>query len=249
MSGSTKDESVVPLTVHGARAGGVSRREAIQWVLGAVAASSLATTAGDVLAQEVGRTPTPQENAASQPSPKFTEGYGVDPDLTRAHKPGDLWPLTLTDAQRATATALADVILPRDQFGPAASEVGVIAMVDEWVSAPYPQQRADRPVVLDGLAWVEAESHKRYGGAFPTLPEGRRHAIVLDISGADGEPKPEFRKPSAFFRRFRSLCAAAYFSTPAGWKAIGYVGNVALPSFDGPPPEVLAKLGVTQTVT
>jgi len=27
------------------------------------------------------------------------------------------------------------------------------------------------------------------------------------------------------------------------------VGNVALPSFDGPPPEVLQKLGVTQTVT
>ena len=41
---------------------------------------------------------------------------------------------------------------------------------------------------------------------------------------------------------------AAAYATPAGWEAIGYVGNVALPKFDGPPAEVLAKLGVTQTV-
>jgi hypothetical protein len=42
--------------------------------------------------------------------------------------------------------------------------------------------------------------------------------------------------------------AGAYYATPAGWKAIGYVGNTPLTSFDGPPAEVLEKLGVTQTV-
>ena len=55
------------------------------------------------------------------------------------------------------------MILPRDQLGPAASEVGVVEMIDEWVSAPYPQQQTDRPVVLEGLAWIEAESRKRFG--------------------------------------------------------------------------------------
>ena len=60
--------------------------------------------------------------------------------------------------------------------------------------------------------------------------------------------KPPFQKPAGFFSRFRSLCAGAYYTTPAGWNAIGYVGNVPLAKFDGPPAEVLEKLGVTQTV-
>ena len=51
-----------------------------------------------------------------------------------------------------------------------------------------------------------------------------------------------------FFARFRGLAAGAYFATPPGWKAIGYVGNIPLASFAGPPPEVLARLGVEQTV-
>ena len=40
----------------------------------------------------------------------------------------------------------------------------------------------------------------------------------------------------------------AYYGTPKGWKAIGYVGNMPLPALDGPPQEVLDKLGLEQTV-
>ena len=57
-----------------------------------------------------------------------------------------------------------------------------------------------------------------------------------------------FKKAAEFFVRFRTLAASAYYSTEAGWKALGYVGNVAMTSFDGPPPEVLTKLGIEQTV-
>src|SRR5205085_1135295 len=127
---------------------------------------------------------------------------------------------------------LADTILPKDQYGPAASEVGVVDMIDEWISAPYPNQQADRPVILDGLAWLDAESAKRFGGkAFADLPAEQKCAICDDVCYA-GAAKPEFKKAAHFFSQFRSLCAGAYYATPAGWKAIGYVGNVALPSFD-----------------
>ena len=70
---------------------------------------------------------------------------------------------------------------------------------------------------------------------------------ILEKAGKTAE-LAEFRKPAQFFSRFRTVCASAYYATPEGWKAIGYIGNVALPSFDGPPPEVLEKLGITQTV-
>jgi hypothetical protein len=153
----------------------------------------------------------------------------------------------LNETQKKAATALADTILPEDKYGPAASDVGVIEMLDEWVSAPYPDQQADRPVVLDGLAWIDAESKKRFGKPFADATDEQRRAICDDICYT-GTAKPEFKTVAHFFSRFRTLAAAAYYATPQGWKAIGYVGNVQLPRFDGPPPEVLAKLGVTQTV-
>jgi hypothetical protein len=236
--------SFVPVTIKGERRGPMSRREAIQWVMGAVAASALPAPG---LAQEVGRTPIPQEQAAKQPDPLYKGGYGTDPNLPKVYKPGEVWPLTFTDSQKKTATALADVILPKDRYGPAASEVGVVEMIDEWVSAPYPQQKEDRPVVLDGLAWIDAQARKRFATAFAESSAEQKRAICDDICYAP-DAKPDLQKSADFFNRFRSLCAAAYYATPAGWQAIGYVGNVALQKFDGPPPEVLERLGVTQTV-
>ena len=35
-----------------------------------------------------------------------------------------------------------------------------------------------------------------------------------------------------------------YYTTDTGTKDVGYVGNVALSTFDGPPTEVLEKLGI-----
>ena len=243
-------ESTVPVTVNGLRRAPLSRREAMQWVLGAVAASSLPAAGfaqGPKDAQEEGRNIIPQEAAARVPDPVYPGGYGTDPKLVKSYKPGEVWPLTFTDAQKATTKALADTVLPADQYGPAASEVGVVEMIDEWVSAPYPDQKNDRPVILQGLEWVEQESAKRFNTKFAGLSAEQKGAILDDIAFAQ-QPDPRFRGPANFFRRFRSLCASAYYATPAGWKALGYVGNVALERFDGPPAEVLEKLGVTQTV-
>ena len=246
----------VPVNVKGVRAGPLSRREAIQWVMGAVAASAMPASGHAQPAQkrpppggaalEEGRNVVPQEEAAKILDPTG-RGYGTDPPLVKTYKPGEVWPLTFNDQQKRTATALADTILPKDQYGPAASEVGVVEMVDEWISAPYPQQEADRPVVLEGLAWLEAESKRRFGKPFTDLSAQQKHAICDDICFTE-TARPQFRQAADFFARFRSICAGAYYATPPGWRAIGYVGNEALASFDGPPPEVLEKLGVVQTV-
>jgi hypothetical protein len=230
----------VDLTVKGTRSGPLSRREAMQWVMSAVAASALP---GSALAQALAqaKVETPAATGAA------VAGYGTDPLLAKSYKPGDFWPLTFTAAQKLAATTLADVIIPKDKLGPAASEVGVVEMLDEWVSAPYPIQQADRPIVLDGLAWIDAESAKRFGKDFAGLGDEQRRAICDDVCFTE-TVKPEFQAAAAFFSRFRTLCASAYYGTPAGWNAIGYVGNVALQTFDGPPAEVLEKIGVTQTV-
>lgn len=210
----------------------ISRREAIQWVMAVSAAAAL-----------------PRGTFAQSAKPPSTaaQGYGVDPNLVKVHAPGSFWPLTFNAGQRRVAGVLADVIIPRDELGPAASEVGVPSFLDEWISAPYPDQQKDRPVILDGLAWLEEESQKRFKKKFAELLATQHDAICQDICFEETARSP-FKKAAFFFTRFRWLCAAAYYATPEGWKAIGYVGNVILEHFDGPPPAVLAKLGVTQTV-
>ena len=47
-----------------------------------------------------------------------------------------------------------------------------------------------------------------------------------------------------FFARFRDLTATGFYTSPVGMKDIGYVGNTPLAQFEGPPPEVLRKLGL-----
>jgi hypothetical protein len=175
------------------------------------------------------------------------KGYGTDPDISKFYQPGDFWPLTFTPAQRATVTALADLILPADHLGPAASAVRVPDFIDEWISAPYPLQQKDRDALLPGLQWLEDEARKRFTKSFAALSEAEQRAIADDICWP-ADAKPEFKKAATFFQKFRSLAASAYYGTEAGWKALGYVGNVPLVSFDGPPQEVLDRLGVTQTV-
>lgn len=229
---------------HLVQIGPISRREAVQWVLAAMAATALPTNAhAEPRPAKIG----PGAIKEGQPAQLLPAGYGTDPKLVKSYKPGELWPLTFSASQKKTATALADVIIPRDHLGPAASEAGVIAMVDEWISAPYPQQQSDRPLILEGLAWMDAESTRRFGKDFATLSTDEQHAICDDICFT-ARAQPQFKDAAKFFRTFRSLSAAAYYATPAGWSAIGYVGNVALTQFDGPPPEVLDRLGVTQTV-
>jgi hypothetical protein len=204
----------------------------MQWVAGAMAAAAMPKSAG-FAAPAVGNVPN---------------GYGTDPDLQKIYKPGDVWPLTFNEAQKKAATALADTIIPEDKLGPAGSDVGSVEMVDEWISSPYKQTQPDRPVIIEGLAWIDAEAKKRFAGKpFADITDEQRAAICDDICYKP-KAKEEFKIAAEFFSRFRNLVAAAYYSTPEGWKAVGYVGNVQLASFDGPPKKVLEMLGVEQTV-
>jgi hypothetical protein len=237
----------VKMTINGLRVGPPSRREAMQWVMAAVAAGSAPGIGFGQAAPKAPAKNVQQEDAAKLPDPSTLRGYGTDPNLLKVYNPGDLWPLTFSAEQKRIAAALADVVLPKDELGPAASEVGVVEMADEWISAPYPQQQADRKIVLEGLGWIDQESTHRFGKPFAEITAEQHRAICDDICFLDSA-REQFKPAARFFSRFRSICAGAYFATPPGWEAIGYVGNVALPSFDGPTPEVLKQLGVKQTV-
>ena len=208
----------------------MDRRTALKWMLTAAASTALldpTTFGADTIMMP-----------AAVPG-----GYGTDPDLLKNYKPGDVWPLTFTEQQRTTTAALCDVIIPADAKGPGASALKVQDFIDEWVSAPYENHDRDKRTITEGLAWLDAESQKRFGNTFANLIARQKNAICDDIC-YEPNAKPEFKTAARFFKRFRDLTAGGYYTTPEGMKDIGYVGNIALERYDGPPREVLQKLGL-----
>jgi hypothetical protein len=165
-------------------------------------------------------------------------GIGWDPTLLKKEIP---WPRVLTDAEKQTVTVLADIIIPADEHGPAASAVGVPDFIDEWVSAPYDPQRADLKTIREGLAWFEAEAKRRHGKRFSEIAAGEQ-TVLLDAVLVQGSS--ERKAAYGFFKLFRDRVAGGYYSTPEGWKALGYMGNVPQIAFEGPPTEALKHLGL-----
>jgi hypothetical protein len=185
----------------------IDRRTAITWI-GVVGAATAAASAGIVLYG-------PKTGGAAQ-----AKGYGTDPKLNPPVKAP--WPRIMTADQLQAAAVVADYILPATATAPSASSLGVPDFLNEWVSAPYPDQLKDRPVILDGL-----------------------NGIARDVLGSDAAKRTAALAAlpgSAFFKRIRALTIGAYYTTEAGFKDIGYIGNVARASDPGPSNEVKAVL-------
>jgi len=204
----------------------MDRRTTIKWMLAAAAAAPLSHGV-----------------FAATPAKASAKPYGQDPKLLSVYHPGELWPLTFSAAQRRTATVLCDAIIPADATSPSASAVGVVDFLDEWISAPYPGQQKDRTIVLKGLQWLDGEAGRRFSKPAHELDAQQLHAICDDICYLP-KAKPRFVEAAKFFARYRDLTASGFYTTPEGRKDLQFIGNVPLASFDGPPLEVLKKVGL-----
>lgn len=200
----------------------MDRRESLKWMMAAIAA-------------------VPSWNVAAAGS--ASKGYGTDPDLVKRYRSGDLWPLTFDSVQTAAAAALCAVIIPADARSKSAAQLGVQTFIDEWISAPYPRHVEDRALVVEGLAWLDGESGRRFKKPFAKLVVAEQQRICDDICWP-AKAKPEHAKAARFFARFRDLTADGYYTTPEGMKELGFTGNVASVNFEGPPVLALKKAGL-----
>jgi hypothetical protein len=169
------------------------------------------------------------ENLRQQNPPKTSEGYGSDPNVITP--PVSRWPRILSRHQLRLITALSDVILPGTADHPAPSEIAIEAFFDEWLSAPYQTQQSDKTLILPGLDYLDQESRRLFWLGFLYLPRKWKHKVIDATIAAGGST-------AKFFFRFRALLVGAYFTSEAGFKAIGYLGNVPLRSYAAVPAEV-----------
>jgi hypothetical protein len=184
----------------------IDRRTALTWI-GVVGAATAVGAGVVVYGPKIG----------GQPEAK---GYGTDPKLAKP-EPAP-WPRLLSDEELQAAAILADFILPASGAAPAASALGVPDFIDEWVSAPYPDQLKDRPVIRDGLKALAKK-------------DGADRTAAMTSLRSSGD---------AFFKRFRALTIGAYYTTEEGFKDIGYIGNIAREVDEGPSEAVKAALEV-----
>ncbi|MFT3756427.1 MAG: gluconate 2-dehydrogenase subunit 3 family protein [Pseudoxanthomonas sp.] len=231
----------------------LSRRDSLK-LLAALATSAMLPALPACATTTTARTASGTANGEHWPElelqPVTAKGYGKDPDLMTP--PESPWPLTLTPAQLSLLALLSDIIVPREGKSPSASEVQVPTVIDEWVSAPYPNQQWDRLTILSALAWLDDEAALRFSKPFTALGEPARLAIIDSIAYDNEQTPQQFQRIAKAFARLRNLVLAAWFCTPEGIEDIGYLGNVPIAGpYPGPTPEayshlngILAELGL-----
>ncbi len=219
------------------------RRTTLKLVIAAAAAMpALRTRAARAASAATFQSGQPAAGDVQQYVPVMN-GYGPDPDLIKAYEKGEFWPLTLDAQQRQLAAALSDLIIPADERSPSASAVGAVDFIDEWISAPYPAQQADRDTVLQGFTWLDGEARSRFERPFAQLSEPQQRAICDPVCDPS-RVAADLQEPARFFSVYRNLTAGGFYTTAAGRKDLQYIGNVPLTHFDGPPLELLRKLGL-----
>ncbi len=166
-------------------------------------------------------------------------GTPSDPDLINTKV---TWELKLIPSELVTLAALCDMIIPADTKSPAASKVGAHKYINEWASRPGGDASLVR--IRGGLVWINRESIARFGKAFHLITDADRAQICDDICYLP-KAKPGYVFGAQFFDTVRDQTATAFYTTPEGWKDLGYIGNVPLMKFEGPSAEIRKQLGLS----
>jgi hypothetical protein len=212
----------------------ISRRVTLAWV---AAAATL-----PYAAEAQTMAPAPWSDATI--APVTAAGYGQDPNLQHPSVP---WPLTLNSHQRDALRIAADLMLPADSHSPSGGTLHLDAFIDEWISAPYPDQQRDRVLILKGLDWLDAECRQRFGADFAGATAEQRRA-VFDLIAWRQKIAPGYEQAAAFFARMRTLMMIGFYSLPEGSADLGYMGNSPnLGPYPGPTREALAHFNQAMT--
>ncbi|MDE0897649.1 MAG: gluconate 2-dehydrogenase subunit 3 family protein [Longimicrobiales bacterium] len=216
----------------------MDRRQALKVMAIAAAAPGLGSCSPGEAGSAAG-------DASSVPNPTsnpLAAGTAWDPDLVAPSVP---WERVLLDDELQSLAALCDVIIPEDDRSPSASQIGAHDFIDEWVSAPYDGHRRELVTIRGGLAWIDREAVSRFGTGlrFRDLSSQQKRAICDDIC-YQPDVAAGFEVGARFFDRVRDLTSTAFWTTQAGMDDLQYIGNVPLPQWDPPPPEVLRHIGI-----
>lgn len=140
-----------------------------------------------------------------------------------------------TEAEMATITLLADIIIPKDEVSGSASDAKVPDFI-EFIVKDMPEHQTP---VRGGLRWLDLKCLNLYGKPFSGCTSQQQLEMV-DAIAYPNKAKPENKQGVSFFNLMRNLTATGFYSTEMGWKDVGYIGNVPN-QWNGVPDDVLKQ--------
>jgi hypothetical protein len=134
---------------------------------------------------------------------------------------------TLSAADRRTLEAFVDRLVPRDELGPGALEMGAADYIDRSLEDFL---AAEKESIGAGLAAIDAFTRATHGGTFADLPAEKKDAVLTAME--NGTATGFGPDPRVFFNRLRRLTLEGMFGDPyyggnrnfAGWDLIRYPG-------------------------
>ena len=144
-----------------------------------------------------------------------------------------------------TLERLSELVLPADDGGPSGRDGGAPEFIDLLSS----QNEKLARIFTGGMLWLDNASHHLHGVRFRVADEEQQKAMLDSVVAAEREAEgddtrwdtrdygrfsvfgirrsSEMRRGLEFFGWARQLIVDAYYTSPAGIKDLGFMGNAA----------------------
>jgi hypothetical protein len=132
-------------------------------------------------------------------------------------------PKQLTPHEFETLKTLCEIIVPGATKGGAAEFIDVLSSQNPEMSAIY----------TGGIAWLDEEMKRKYHADFLTATAEQKTGMLDQIAYRKNST-PELAPGINFFSWARRMTADAYYTSAAGIKEVGYMGNRAVKEFKVP---------------
>ena len=138
-------------------------------------------------------------------------------------------PKALTAHEYATLQRLSDLIIPADERSPGALAAGAADFIDFLCGASDELKQ----IYTGGIAWLDDHMRSHHHSDFVSAPAATQTA-VLDVISYRKNASPELNPGIRFFSWVRNMTVDAYYTTPIGYKEVGFMGNGAMSEFSVP---------------
>lgn len=122
--------------------------------------------------------------------------------------------------EMATMRRLAELVIPADEGGPSAADVGAHEFIDLICS----KAREIADAYGGGLQWLDGESVRRYDAKFVAASEAQQTELLTAIAYRR-EDAGSLAPGIAFFDLARRMIVDGYYTTRQGFRDVGFIGN------------------------
>jgi gluconate 2-dehydrogenase subunit 3-like protein len=132
-------------------------------------------------------------------------------------------PKALTQHEFDTLKTLCEIIVPGASKGSAAEFIDLLSSQNPDMATIY----------TGGIAWLDEAMKRQYHADFLTATADQRTAMLDQIAYRKNRT-PELAPGITFFNWARRMTVDAYYTSAAGIKEVGYIGNRASKEFKVP---------------